>query len=42
MQSVFVPAPKQRIGRIATVIVREGNANSLRGELKPGSVADAA
>src|SRR5690606_615766 len=42
MQSVFVPAPTQRIGRIATVIVREGNANSLRGELKPGSVADAA
>ncbi|MAZ04026.1 MAG: tRNA (N6-isopentenyl adenosine(37)-C2)-methylthiotransferase MiaB [Sneathiella sp.] len=42
MQSVFVPSPAHRIGRIATVIVQEGNANSLRGELKPGSVADAA
>ncbi len=42
MQSVFVPSPPHRIGRIATVIVQEGNANSLRGELKPGSVADAA
>ena len=42
MQSVFVLSPPHRIGRIATVIVREGNANSLRGELKPGSVADAA
>ncbi len=42
MQSVFVPSPAHRIGRIATVIVREGNANSLRGELKPGNVADAA
>lgn len=42
MQSVFVPSPSHRIGRIATVIVQEGNANSLRGELKPGSVADAA
>ncbi|MZR29586.1 tRNA (N6-isopentenyl adenosine(37)-C2)-methylthiotransferase MiaB [Sneathiella litorea] len=42
MQSVFVPSPSHRIGNIATVIVREGNANSLRGELKPGSVADAA
>ncbi|MEH6547004.1 MAG: tRNA (N6-isopentenyl adenosine(37)-C2)-methylthiotransferase MiaB [Sneathiella sp.] len=42
MQSVFVPSPSHRIGRIATVIVQEGNANSLRGELKPGNVADAA
>ncbi|MCR9214934.1 MAG: radical SAM protein, partial [Proteobacteria bacterium] len=42
MQSVFVPSPSHRIGRIAKVIVREGNANSLRGELKPGNVADAA
>ncbi|MEX0583460.1 MAG: tRNA (N6-isopentenyl adenosine(37)-C2)-methylthiotransferase MiaB, partial [Sneathiella sp.] len=42
MQSIFVPSPAHRIGRIATVIVQEGNANSLRGELKPGSVADAA
>jgi len=42
MQSVFVPSPAHRIGRIATVTVKEGNANSLRGELKPGSVADAA
>ena len=42
MQSVFVPSPTHRLGRIATVIVQEGNANSLRGELKPGSVADAA
>lgn len=42
MQSVFVPSPAHRIGRVATVIVQEGNANSLRGELKPGNVADAA
>jgi tRNA-2-methylthio-N6-dimethylallyladenosine synthase len=42
MQSVFVPSPPHRIGRIANVIVQEGNANSLRGELKPGNVADAA
>ncbi|MEP3247999.1 MAG: tRNA (N6-isopentenyl adenosine(37)-C2)-methylthiotransferase MiaB [Sneathiella sp.] len=42
MQSVFVQSPPHRIGRIATVIVEEGNANSLRGKLKPGSVADAA
>ena len=42
MQSVFVQSPPHRIGRIATVIVEEGNANSLRGKLKSGDVADAA
>ena len=42
MQSVYVQSPTHRIGRIAEVIVEEGNANSLRGKLKPGSVQDAA
>ncbi len=42
MQSVFVQSPPHRIGRIATVIIEEGNANSLRGKLKSGNVADAA
>lgn len=42
MQSVFVQSPPHRIGRIATVIVEEGNANSLRGKLKPGDIASAA
>ncbi len=42
MQSVYVNSPPHRIGRIATVVVEEGNANSLRGRLKSGSVADAA
>lgn len=42
MQSVFVQSPPHRIGRIATVVVEEGNANSLRGKLKPGDIASAA
>ncbi|MCG8491159.1 MAG: tRNA (N6-isopentenyl adenosine(37)-C2)-methylthiotransferase MiaB [Sneathiellales bacterium] len=42
MQSVFVQSPTHRIGRTATVIVEEGNANSLRGKLKPGDIASAA
>ncbi|WP_415235358.1 tRNA (N6-isopentenyl adenosine(37)-C2)-methylthiotransferase MiaB [Sneathiella sp.] len=42
MQSVFVQSPPHRIGRIATVVVEEGNANSLRGKLKTGSTASAA
>lgn len=42
MQSVYVNSPTHRIGRIATVVIEEGNANSLRGRLKSGSVADAA
>ncbi len=42
MQSVYLQSPPHRIGRVATVIVEEGNANSLRGKLKPSSVADAA
>lgn len=42
MQSVYVNSPTHRIGRIATVVIEEGNANSLRGRLKSGPVADAA
>ncbi len=42
MQSVFVQSPVHRIGRIADVIVEEGNANSLRGRLVSGNAKDAA
>ncbi|MFB9353593.1 tRNA (N6-isopentenyl adenosine(37)-C2)-methylthiotransferase MiaB [Sneathiella chinensis] len=42
MQSVYLQSPPHRIGRVATVIIEEGNANSLRGKLKSGGVADAA
>ena len=42
MQSVFVQSPPHRIGRIAEVIIEEGNANSLRGRLKTGTKQDAA
>lgn len=42
MQSVFVQSPPHRIGRIADVIIEEGNANSLRGRLKTGDAKDAA
>ncbi|MBL4906247.1 MAG: tRNA (N6-isopentenyl adenosine(37)-C2)-methylthiotransferase MiaB [Sneathiella sp.] len=42
MQSVYLQSPPHRIGRIAKIIIEEGNANSLRGKLKPGSIADAA
>ncbi len=42
MQSVFVQSPVHRIGRVADVIVEEGNANSLRGRLVSGNAKDAA
>jgi tRNA-2-methylthio-N6-dimethylallyladenosine synthase len=42
MQSVYVQSPPHRIGRVAEIVIEEGNANSLRGELKPGSAQDAA
>ncbi len=42
MQSVFLQSPPHRIGRIAEVTIEEGNANSLRGRLKPGDAKDAA
>lgn len=42
MQSVYLQSPVHRIGNIAKVIIEEGNANSLRGKLKPGSISDAA
>lgn len=42
MQSVYVQSPPHRIGRIAKVTIEEGNANSLRGKLKPGTVANVA
>ncbi len=42
MQSVYLQSQPHRIGRIAKVVIEEGNANSLRGKLKPGTVADAA
>lgn len=42
MQSVFLQSPPHRIGRVAEVTIEEGNANSLRGRLKPGDAKDAA
>lgn len=42
MQSVFVQSPAHRIGRIANIIVEEGNANSLRGRIDTGSAQDVA
>ncbi len=42
MQSVYVQSPPHRIGRVAEVIIDEGNANSLRGQLSPGNAQDAA
>jgi len=42
MQSVYVQSPTHRIGRVADVIIDEGNANSLRGTLKSSSSENAA
>jgi tRNA-2-methylthio-N6-dimethylallyladenosine synthase len=42
MQSVFVQSPPHRIGRIADVIIEEGNANSLRGRLVSSDAKDVA